>query len=64
MLLMNPAQEERKHGRVDCHVEARQAEYLAEEEGVRQSEAGRGRQAANLLVKKERRQQVRRKAGC
>jgi hypothetical protein len=37
---MNQAQEERKPGRIDCHVEARQAEYLAEEEGVRRSEAG------------------------
>jgi hypothetical protein len=37
---MNPAQEERKPGRVGFHVEARQAE----EEGVRRSEAGRGRQ--------------------
>ncbi len=41
---MNPAQEERKPGRVDCHVEARQAEYLAEEEGLdgpKQVEDGR-----------------------
>jgi hypothetical protein len=63
LLINEPGTRRKKalQGRLPCRSKA---EYLAEEEGVRRSEAGRGMQAANLLVKKERRQQVRRKAGC